>query len=140
MRRSAILLCIFTLVATHVAAFVDAQETGLELELNNVKDVQTGCRVAFIAFNGLGTQLDKMVVEVGVFDDKTRFLDMVVFDFGRLPKGKTKIVQYDLAGQCDKISRLVLNSVVECVGGKDMRQECEDRIKTRSVVNIGFGQ
>jgi hypothetical protein len=139
MRLSALMMS-FALAVLPPAACAYAEEGGFELELNNVKQVQSGCRVVFVAVNRLGTPLDKMAVEIGVFDEKGLFSDMVVFDFGRLPNGKTKVVQYDLPHQCATISRLLLNSVKECAGGKDMKQECEDRIKTRSLVNIGFGQ
>ena len=138
MRLAVILILMLGLISLGSGA--QAADGDFELELNNVKPVPTGCRVVFVAVNQLGTQLDKMSVEIGVFDEKGLFSDMVVFDFGRLPKGKTKVVQYDLPHQCTAISRLLLNSVKECAGEKDMRQECEDRIKTHSLVNISFGQ
>jgi hypothetical protein len=140
MRLSALILSIAALAVLPLVSHAYAQDGDFDLELNNVKPVQNGCRVVFVAVNRLGTQLDKMAVEIGVFDEKGIFSDMVVFDFGRLPAGKTKVVQYDLPRECTTISRLLLNSVKECAGQKDMRQECEDRIKTRSLVNIGFGQ
>ena len=140
MRLAAMIPLMLGLAAVPAVPCAHAQDGNFELELNNVKQVPTGCRVVFVAVNQLGMQLDKMSVEIGVFDEKGLFSDMVVFDFGRLPKGKTKVVQYDLPHQCTTISRLLLNSVKECSGDKDMRQECEDRIKTRSLVNISFGQ
>jgi len=140
MRLAMILLLMLSLTAVPAGSRAYAQDGDFELELNNVKQVATGCRVVFVAVNQLGMQLDKMSVEIGVFDEKGLFSDMVVFDFGRLPKGKTKVVQYDLPRQCTTISRLLLNSVKECSGEKDMRQDCEDRIKTHSLVNISFGQ
>jgi len=142
MRFSVFALSILDLAAIFFASSPRAQESVFELELSNVKQVQSGCRVAFLAVNRLGIQLDKMAVEIGVFDENGLFSDMVVFDFGRLQKGKSKVVQYDLPRQCATISRLLLNSVKECAGAKDMRQECEDRIQTRgnSKLNIAFGQ
>jgi hypothetical protein len=139
MRICALILAIAGLAAFSISSAY-TEEADFEIELNTVKPVQNECRVVFVAVNRLGVQIDKMAVEIGVFDEKGIFSDMVVFDFGRLPAGKTKVVQYDLPRQCTSISRLLLNSVKECTGQKDMRQECEDRIRTRSLVNIGFGQ
>ena len=139
---------LFAVLSMIVAAVIPlnscahAQESDLELELNNARQVDKACRVAFLAVNRLGTQLDKVSVEIGVFDENDLFSDMVVFDFGRLPNGKSKVVQYDLPRQCTTISRLLLNSVKECAGPKDMKQECEDHLRTTSnpKVNIRFGQ
>src|SRR6266545_5393292 len=89
MRFSALALSILALAATPLGSSPRAQESGFELELSNVKQVQSGCRVAFLAVNRLGTQLDKMAVEIGVFDENGLFSDMVVFDFGRLQNGKS---------------------------------------------------
>jgi hypothetical protein len=134
------MLLMLALVAAPAIPCAAAQDGDLDLELNNVQQVPAGCRVTFVTINQLGADLDKMSVEIGVFDEKGIFSDMVVFDFGRLPKGKTKVVQYDLARKCTTISRLLFNSVNECSSEKDMRQVCENKIKTRSLVNISFGQ
>lgn len=126
-----------------LAATVGAQESAFELELNGAKNTDKGCRVTFIAVNKLGTKLDKTAFEIGVFDEKSIFSELVVFDFGRLPSGKTKVVQYDLPRQCETISRMLLNSIKECAaeGGKDAKQDCEDKIVTRSRADkIEFGK
>ena len=140
MRPAKLLMCVFVLGTLFPGLEARAQESSFELALNNIEQVQSGCRVVFIAKNRLGTRLDKTAIEIAVFDAKNIFSGMVVFDFGRLPNGKTKVVQYDLPRECATISRLLLNSVKECAGEKDMRQECEDRIITSSRAKVEFGQ
>jgi hypothetical protein len=130
-------------IAGLLAGSVCAQDNAFELELNGAKNTDKGCRVTFLAVNRLGNRLDKTAFEIGVFDEKGIFSELVVFDFGRLAAGKTKVVQYDLPRQCETISRMLLNSVKECAaeGGKDMKQDCEDKIVTRSrAEKIEFGK
>jgi hypothetical protein len=128
------------LVLAVSAAKAQSQDDFLNLELNNLMQVENGCRATFIVVNGLGVKLDRTAIEIGVFDEKNVFSQMVVFDLGRLPQGKTKVVQYDLPRSCTTISRLLLNSVKECTGGGDIAAQCEDRIRTRNNTAIEFGQ
>jgi hypothetical protein len=140
MRLRAFGAALAVLSASVTSSAAQAPDNAFDLELNNVKPTANGCRVTFVAINNLGTRLDSTAIEIGVFDANNIFSEMVVFDFGRLPSGKTKVVQYDLHRPCDTIGRLLLNSIKDCKGEKDMKQECEDRIKTRSRANIAFGQ
>jgi len=137
-RVCGVALLAFLLSYSVIAA--QTSEEAFELELNDAKPTADGCRVTFVAVNKLATRLDKTAIEIGVFDAKNIFSEMVVFDFGRLPAGKTKVVQYDLRRSCDSIGRLLLNSVKDCMGEKDMKRQCEDNIKTRSLANIALGQ
>jgi hypothetical protein len=128
----------FALALIGTAGLADAQESGFNLELNNIKEIPQGCRVAFLASNQLGTTVQKLSVEIVVFDENSKVSDVVVFEFGRLPNGRSKVAQFDLSHQCGSISKLLLNNIKECSGDKDIRQECEDRMKTTSRVNIAF--
>jgi hypothetical protein len=128
------------LVLAVSVAEAQSQDNFLDLELNNLMQVENGCRATFIVVNSLGAKLERTAIEIGVFDEKNVFSQMVVFDLGRLPQGKTKVVQYDLPRSCATISRLLLNSVKECAGSGDITEQCEDRIRTRNSTAIEFGQ
>ncbi|MGQ0484959.1 MAG: hypothetical protein ACT4SY_06365 [Hyphomicrobiales bacterium] len=122
------------------AAQAQSEDNFLNFELNSLTQVENGCRATFIVVNSLGVKLERTAIEIGVFDEKNVFSQMVVFDLGRLPQGKTKVVQYDLPRSCATISRLLLNSVKECAGSGDITAQCEDRIRTRNSTAIEFGQ
>jgi hypothetical protein len=47
-------------------AQVDA-EKGLGIELNRLEPVEGGCRLTFLATNGLGTELARAGIEVALF-------------------------------------------------------------------------
>ena len=101
--------------AFHVAAAVlalcaiqpaAAQEQALTIELNDATDVNGNCRLAYVAFNGTGRLLDKTSFDVFIFDAEGKVGQSLVFQFGRLLDGKTKVVQFDMAGEAsDSISR-----------------------------------
>ncbi|ORE94947.1 hypothetical protein [Aurantimonas sp. 22II-16-19i] len=90
-------------------------EAGLALELNNAVDEAGVCRLSYVAVNRTGEALETVSYDVVVFDRNDRVSRFLVLQFGRLPEGKTKVVQFDLADQpCADISRILVNEVAEC--------------------------
>ena len=112
----------------------------LSIELNDAADVNEGCRLSYIALNGTGMLLDKASFEVFTFDAQGKVAQSLVFEFGRLPVGKTKVVQFDMAGQkCSAISRLLINDIVECTADGANSTICIDALKTTTRASIAFG-
>ncbi|BCH25453.1 hypothetical protein MesoLjLc_53840 [Mesorhizobium sp. L-8-10] len=117
-----------------------AEEKALSIELNDAVDVDGGCRLAYVAMNGTGVLLDKTSFDVFTFDKQGKVGQSLVFQFGRLPAGKTKVVQFDLAGQsCATISRLLINDITECVAEGKNSTICIDALKTTARTSISFG-
>ncbi len=117
-----------------------AQDQALTIELNDATDVNNGCRLAYVAFNGTGMLLDKASFDVFIFDGDGRVGQSLVFQFGRLTDGKTKVVQFDLAGEtCEGISRLLINDIRECVAGGQESTICIDALRTTTRTPIAFG-
>jgi len=86
------------------------------LELNNAADTTNGdCRLTFVASNRLGTALSDVAYEVAVFDANGIVSRILVLELGALSEGKTKVLQFDLAGQpCANTSRMIVNAVAAC--------------------------
>lgn len=123
------------------ATFAAAQEKNLAIELNTAADSGGGCRLSFVATNGTGQLLDQVSFEVFTFDDKGTVAQSLVFQFGRFPAGKTKVVQFDLAGQaCASISRLLVNDATECAVEGKASTACIDALTTTSRGAIDFGK
>lgn len=93
-----------------------AQGSGsISVELNKVADANGACRTTFVAQNGAGQDLDKLSLDVVVFDSKGEVNQRLLLDLGRMPKDKTKVVEFDLPStNCSKISRVLLNQVQDC--------------------------
>lgn len=86
------------------------------LELNNAAETSAGdCRLTFVAVNRLGQGLNEVAYEVAVFDGNGIVSRILVLELGALSDGKTKILQFDLAGQpCANTSRMIVNAVAAC--------------------------
>ncbi|HMO06452.1 MAG TPA: hypothetical protein PKD10_02240 [Paracoccaceae bacterium] len=110
------------------AAPASAQSGGaIEIELNRAEDVGGICRLTYVATNASPTGLEAMSYEVAVFDSEALMRQLLVLDFGRLPSGKTRVVQFDLADQpCAGISRILVNGAVDCTGPSGPRDTCRD--------------
>ena len=119
----------------------DAGASGsIALELNNATDVETGCRLTYVATNDTGTELDAMSYEVAVFDGAGVVTRLLILEFGTLPAGKTKVVQFDLTQTtCGDISRVLVNTVAECSAAEGADPDCLSALVTSSRQDIDFG-
>lgn len=126
--------------ATLLATPVIAQSGNFGLELNNARGVGEGCRLTYVATNNTGVELNKTSYEVAVFDQDGVVSRLLILEFGQLLNGKTKVVQFDIADKpCDTISRLLVNSVAECVAADGTAPNCMDGLVTSSRGEIQFG-
>lgn len=99
------------------ATTTSAQDSAeFSLELNNAADTTNGdCRLTFVASNRLGVALTDVAYEVAVFDANGIVSRILVLELGALTEGKTKVLQFDLAGQqCGNTSRMIVNAVAAC--------------------------
>ena len=125
---------------TQAQSATPTPEKNFTLELNSARDNENGCRLTYVAFNGSSTPLDKTAYEVVVFDQDGGVSQFLILEFGKLPTGKTKVVQFDLKDKkCADISRLLINDVSECEAGGATVPICLDALQTTSRTNIGFG-
>ncbi len=117
-----------------------AEDRLLSLELNTMQPIENGCRISFVVVNGMGAELEATSFEIVIFNAQSIVEEMLILEFGRLPAGKTKVVQFDLAGKsCDDISRLLINEVAECTGSNFTVQTCLDALTTLTKVQVTFG-
>lgn len=129
--------CVATTSVTPVLAQNETSE--FFLELNSAADTATGdCRLTYVATNRTAQSLSEASYEVAVFDANGIVTRILVLAFGALPEGKTRIVQFDIAGQsCKNTSRIVVNAVAAC--GTDDPAICLDALTTASRAPIQFG-
>ncbi len=138
-----------TLVAALAVAAVStlpvvAQETAaapsLALELNALQPSDAGCRVTFLATNGLAGQIDKATFEVALFGTGGGIDRLVSLDFKALAKGKTKVLQFELSGlRCDAVSRVLVNDVTACEGEGIAAGDCLANLTTSTRAKAEFG-
>jgi len=136
MKSIALWTTVLALFATHAWA----QEKSITIELNDATNAENACRLVFVAVNRTGVLLEKTSYDVVTFDAGGKVGKSLTFQFGRLPLGKTKVVQFDLPGQaCDSISRLLVNDVAECTVDGKASDICVDALTTTTRTKIEFG-
>lgn len=117
-----------------------APAPALTLELNGAQLSDKGCRLTFVVTNGLGADLAKAAFEIALFNDAGVVDRLTVLDFKNLPKGKTKVTRFDLAGtDCGKISRVLVNNATQCEGTGVDPNACTRQLKTETKAKIAFG-
>lgn len=137
MRRFSLVLALTLLPAT-----IWAQETPvrLSLELNALQAAEAGCRVTFLATNELGAPLDKASVEMALFDTSGTIERIVTLDFKALAPGKTKVLQFELAGlDCAQAGRFLVNDITSCEGTGLAPDACLAGLVTTARPDIAFG-
>ena len=121
------------LAAPVVAQEAAPQAKGLNGELNALAPSERGCLFTFVAGNAMAQSLNKVSFEFVVFNEKGTVERMVVLDFRDLPRGKTKVRQFDLPGtKCDSVKRLLINDAPVCEGEGVTDGACMAGIVTRS--------
>lgn len=116
-----------------------AQSSGIELELNTAADLEGSCRLTYVATNTAAGDLDQASYEVAVFDAQGIVTRLLVLEFGALPSGKTRVVQFDVPQTaCNSISRILSNGPVDCTGGGARQPTCDRPILSSRVGTIQF--
>jgi hypothetical protein len=98
------------------------------IELNSASDQEGTCRLTYVVTNGTTTDLTRASWEVAVHDKGGTVTQLWVLDFGSLPQGRTRVVQFDLADQgCDTLSRISVNDAVDCTSAEGAVEICRER-------------
>lgn len=129
-----------TAAALFTGGALMAQSGNIELELNTAADVNGGCRLTYVATNSSPVSLEKISYEVAVYDLDGFVKPLLVLEFGWLPSGKTRVVQFDLPEMaCGSISRILVNGPVECASKEGEQTICRDnQILSSRVRTIQF--
>lgn len=140
MRPSSALLAAAILLSA-VPAFAGDPAPKLSLELNALQASDKGCRVTLLATNGLATPIDKATFELAIFGATGDIDRLVSLDFKALPKGKTKVLQFDLKDlNCDDVSRILVNDVTACDGSGLTAASCLSALAPTTRSKVAFGQ
>lgn len=134
-------------IFAHAGFSAAAQTTGtsppLTMELNAATDTAAGnCRLTYVVRNGTDTALSSATYEVAIFDQQGVVQRMLALDFGALDAGKTRILQFDLAGSpCASISQIIVNTAPSCVRSADgaATDICIQGLEVTSRTAIRFG-
>lgn len=108
----------------------------LSLELNAIEQVNTNCRLVFVAENKLGSALESLSLETVLFDGGGKVSRFTLFDFKSLPADKMRVRQFELPDtQCESVSKILINGVATCKGASFTGSECGDVMELKSTTD-----
>ncbi|SKA38737.1 hypothetical protein [Consotaella salsifontis] len=111
------------------------------LELNGAAPEGDACRLTFVATNDLGATLEASGFEMVLFDAKGMVDRMTVFDFGRMPRGKTLVKRFDVPKtDCAGLSRILVNGAARCEGEGIDARTCGDALATGNKTELAFSK
>lgn len=138
--RTIKLLSIFavtTAIATVPAGPASAADKGIQIELNNAKVMDAGCRMSFVMQNKLEHRIEELTFEIVLFDAAGSVSQFLVLNAGSLPAGKMRVRQFDLKQHaCTDISKVLVNDVKICKGAGLNANACLDLIAPSSSTTI----
>ena len=89
----------------------------LLIELNTFSQVESACRLIFMATNTLGQDLSSVSFETVLIDQEGTVDRLTVFDFQDLPDDRPRVRQFDLANtDCEAIGTILINGFASCEG------------------------
>jgi hypothetical protein len=124
---------------TMAAEAEKAKQSGISLELNSLKSVGSGCRIAFVIHNGYEVAISDLGFELVLFD-KNQFVTTVLsVKAGALPRSKTRVKQFDIGKvDCGNVGRILLNDFDQCKGEGLDAPACLKSVKLTSRAGIPF--
>lgn len=130
-------LALASILTSGVGAFAQDASGNLTVEINELAPSEKGCKLTFVAGNGLAQELTKVSFEFVLFDEKGLVERMAVLDFRDLPAGKTKVRQFDLPGtKCESVKSLLINDAPVCTGEGVAKDACMKVLKTGSKSSV----
>lgn len=130
-------LALASILTSGVGAFAQDASGNLTVEINELAPSEKGCKLTFVAGNGLAQKLTKVSFEFVLFDEKGLVERMAVLDFRDLPAGKTKVRQFDLPGtKCESVKSLLINDAPVCTGEGVAKDACMKVLKTGSKSSV----
>lgn len=119
----------------------DGEAPTIDLELNGLEATGAGCRVAFVARNGLPHDIDRLAYEIALFDGRGLVERLLVLDFKSLAAAKTSIRRFDLAGvDCAAVGRILINDAAACEGDGIAAGDCITRLSPATRTTVTFGK
>ncbi|MGR3506769.1 MAG: hypothetical protein ACU0B7_12985 [Paracoccaceae bacterium] len=123
------ILSLFVIVGFLPSPLV-AETPVLGIELNAVENRAGGCRMTFVATNGLGADLSALVLEAVIFNLEGLVARLVLLDFQNLPQARPRVRQFDLPDlECAKVGQVLINEVGACTGQDLPEQACANALQ-----------
>ncbi len=87
----------------------------VRLELNALHPRDGACQLVWVAQNGSGADLTRLVLEAVLFDTEGRVAALTLLDLQDLPADRMRVRSFEIGGiTCEGVSRLLVNGINDC--------------------------
>lgn len=137
--RMIVALCLVLAIGKAPTLALAEDNAQLSIELNDMTAKDTACRTTFLIKNDLSVGLEDLAFELVLFGKDQRIVQLITVSTGKLPRGKSRVKQFDLKGvDCSAVGRVLLNDIARCRGGDLTPETCLAAAKPSSRMKILF--
>ena len=116
-----------------------AEDAQIALELNRLETVDGRCSITLVSTNGLGADLERLVVELVLFDAERRALRFMRVALPALAAERSRALMFDAEDlDCTGIASILFNGAVECTATGLDAQACAAAIAPSSRAPVPF--
>jgi len=133
------LAAVILLVSGTLAPPALSEPEKITLELNQLQPLDNGCRITLLSSNRLEKDVERLLVELVLFDNQRRAIRFMRVALPPLSAGRSRAQIFDAKNiACADIADILLNNVVECgIAGID-QGACPDLVAPSSRVGADF--
>jgi hypothetical protein len=109
----------------------------LSIELNKIESTDQGCRPVFIFNNATGHQLDRLQIDLVLFDPDGVYAKQALLDMAPLYPGKKVVASFMLnETSCEEIGSILVNGLPACEAGSEPELDCLALLSVSSKTSI----
>lgn len=111
----------------------------LLIDLNKLEKSQQDCRISLVFENKTHFFYNTFYMDLAFFNKNGVISQRITVDAAPIRNKKITIKEFDVPQlSCNKIERVLLNSITQCELAKGKKTDCMDRIKIKSSSQIEF--
>lgn len=127
------------LAGAFICSTAAAAPLPVSVELNKLEQAENACRAFLVFHNETQSTFDVLKFDLVLFDTDGLVVKRVGVDTGPLPGDKISLKVFDIAElPCERIGRVLLNTVVDCADTSGPRQDCLNLISTSARGAVEF--
>lgn len=110
-----LLALLVTVAVAATTGWAEEKPTAVDVELNKFEAQPNGCRAYLVVRNRTQAKFSSLKLDLVMFDPDGIVAKRLAVEAAPLPKDKTSLKVFDIAGVgCERIGRLLLNDVLAC--------------------------
>ncbi|MCG8544912.1 MAG: Tat pathway signal sequence domain protein [Alphaproteobacteria bacterium] len=118
---------------------VQAGDSNVRIELNKLEPQGDACRAYLVLQNGTDSAFASLKLDLVMFDTDGVVAKRLAVETAPLPAGKTSLKVFDMkALACERVGRLLLNTIMKCADASGDRENCLDSIATAARGSVPF--